>query len=70
MSKLDEPFSMCLKQSCLPDCWKVSSVVPVFKNVRERSAAKNCCSVNLISVVSNVFEKLAINMLFDQPREM
>ena len=24
-----------LKESCFPDCWKVSSVVPVFKNVGE-----------------------------------
>ena len=31
----------CLKQSCFPDCWKASSVVPVFKNIRERSTAKN-----------------------------
>ena len=23
----------CLKECCFPDCWKVSSVVPVFKNV-------------------------------------
>ena len=26
---------------CFPDCWKVSSVVHVFKNIGERSAAKN-----------------------------
>ena len=25
-------FNMCLKESCLPDCWKISLVVPVFKN--------------------------------------
>ena len=30
---LAELFNKCLKESCLPDCWKVSSVVPVFKNV-------------------------------------
>ena len=23
-------FNNCLKESCFPDCWKVSSVVPVF----------------------------------------
>ena len=34
-------FSNCLKESCFPDCWKVSSVVPVLKNVGERSTAKN-----------------------------
>ena len=29
------------QKSCFPDCWKVSSVVHVFKNVGERSTAKN-----------------------------
>ena len=33
--------NMCPKESCFPECWKVSSVVPVFKNVGERSTAKN-----------------------------
>ena len=37
--KLAELFNKCLKESCFPDCWKVSSVVPVFKNVGERSTA-------------------------------
>ena len=32
---------ICLKESSIPDCWKVSSVAPVFKNVQERSRAKN-----------------------------
>ena len=44
-------FKMCLKESCLPDCWKVSSVVPVFKNLGERSAAKNYRPVSLLSVI-------------------
>ena len=34
---LAELFNMCLKESCFPDCWKVSSVVPVFNNAGERS---------------------------------
>ena len=38
---LSELFNKCLKESCFPDLWKVSSVVPVFKNVGERSTAKN-----------------------------
>ena len=25
--------NICFKESCFPDCWKVSSVAPVFKNV-------------------------------------
>ena len=56
---------MCLKESCFRDCWKVSSEVPVFKNVGERSAAKNYRPVSLLSVVSRVFEKLVNNRIVD-----
>ena len=38
-------FNMCLKGSYFLDCWKVLLVVPVFKNVWERSSAKNYCPV-------------------------
>ena len=51
---LAELFNKCLKESCFPDFWKVSSVVPVFKNVGERSPAKNYRPVSLLSVVSKV----------------
>ena len=44
---LAELLNMCLKESCFPNCWKVSSMVPVFKNVRERSTAKNYRFVSL-----------------------
>ena len=56
-----ELFNKCLKKSCFLDCWKDSSVVPVFKNVGERSTAKNYHPVSLLSVVSKVFEKLVNN---------
>ena len=62
---LAEFFNKCLKESCFPDCWKVSSVVPVFKNVGEMSTAKSYCPVSLVSVVSKVFEKLVNNGLVD-----
>ena len=58
-------FNNCLKASCFPVCWKVSSVVPVFKNVGERSTAKNYQPVSLLSVVSKVFEKLVNNGIVD-----
>ena len=58
-------FNNCLKESCFPDCWKVSSVVPVFKNVEERSTAKNYHPVSLLSVVSKVFGKLVNNRIVD-----
>ena len=57
---LDELFHICLKESCFPDCWKVSSVASVFKNVGERSTAKTYHPVSLLSVVSKVFEKLVL----------
>ena len=62
---LAELFNKCLKESCFPDCWKVSSVVPVFKNVGKRSTARNYHPVSLLSVVSKVFEKLVNNRIVD-----
>ena len=62
---LAELFNKCLKESCFLDCWKVSSVVPVFKNVGERSTTKNYHPVSLLSVVSTVFEKLVNNKIVD-----
>ena len=58
-------FNKCLKESCFPDCWKVSSVVTVFKNVGERSTAKNYRPVSLLPVASKVFEKLVNNRIVD-----
>ena len=52
---LSELFNICLKESCFPDCWKLSTVVLVFKNVGERSTAKIYPPVSLLSVVSKVF---------------
>ena len=62
---LAELFNKCLKKSCFPDCWKVASVVPVFKNVGERFTAKKYHSVSLLSVVSEVFEKLVNSRIVD-----
>ena len=62
---LAELFNKCLKESCFPDCWKVSSVVPVFKNVGERSIAKNYHRVSVFSVVSKVFKKLVNDRIVD-----
>ena len=63
---LAELFNKCPKESCFPDCWKVSSVVPVFQNVGKRSTAKNYPPVSLLSVVSKVFEKLVNNRIVGQ----
>ena len=41
------------------------SVVPVCMNVEQKSAAKRNCHVSLLSVVSDVFEKLVTSSYSD-----
>ena len=55
---LTELFNKCLKESCFPDCWKVSLMVPVFKNVGERSTAKNYRPVSLFPWLVNYLKNL------------
>ena len=55
---LAELFNKCLQECCFPDCGKVSSVVPVFKNVGERSTAKNYHPVSILSVVVKSLKNL------------
>ena len=62
---LAELLNESLKESCFLDCWKVMSVVPVFKNVEERSTAKYYCPFSHLSVVSQVFEKVVNNTIVD-----
>ena len=62
---LAELFNKFLKESCFPNCLKISWVVPVFKNIEERSTAKNYNPVSLLSVVSKVLEKLVNNRFVD-----
>ena len=62
---LAELFKMCLKDSCFPDCWKISWCFLYLRMLGERSAAKNHCPVSLLSVVSKVFEKLVNNRIVD-----
>ena len=62
---LADLLNICLKDSCFLDCWKVSSPVSVFKNVWEKSTAKNYRPASLLSVCSKVFEKLGYNKIID-----
>ena len=62
---LAELFNLCLKESYFSDCWKVSSMLPAFKNVRKRFTARNCHPIGLLYVISKVFEKLVNNRLVD-----
>ena len=45
-------------------------MVPLFKNVGEKSTAKNCRPVSLLSVVCKVFQKLGNITIVDHLREM
>ena len=60
---LAELITVCLTESFFPDCWEVSSVVPVFKNGGERSMTKNYHHVSLLPKVNKIFEKLVNNRL-------
>ena len=62
---LAELLNKCLKESCFSDCWKVSSLVPVFKNVGKRSIAKNNDPVSVLFMVSKGLEKLVNNRIVD-----
>ena len=62
---LAELFNKCLKESCFPDCWKVSLAVPVFKNVGEMFTAKSYHPVSVLFIVSIVFKKLVNNRIVD-----
>ena len=52
---LAELFNMSQKESCFPDCWKVLSVVPVFKNVGGKTCyfRSSRLTADLLTVVSD-----------------
>ena len=58
-----ELVNMCMREPCFPYYLKVSSVAPVFKNVGERSTAKNYRPVSLFSVANKILEKLVNSRL-------
>ena len=58
---LAELFNKYFKESCFPDCWKVSSVVPLFKNVGKVLQLKTTALL-VFSLVSKVFEKLVLDL--------
>ena len=61
---LAELFNMCLKESYFPNCWEVSSVVSLIKNVGERSTAENYRPVSLLSMVSRVIEIIRLLTIY------
>ena len=47
---------MYLKESCFPDCWKVSLVIPVFKNAGGKQTTEN------LDVINKAFKKVVIGL--------
>ena len=62
---LAEVFNMRLKESCFPNCLKVSLVVPVFKMLGKGLQPKNTALLVFFSVVIKLFEKFGNNRLVD-----
>ena len=54
-------FYICLQKSHFSDCWKISSVDPVYKNVGKWSTGKYCDPLRYLSLISKIFEKLVGN---------
>ena len=59
-------FNICLKESCFPEWWKASTVVHVFKNVVERSTAKNCNFFSFLFVITELIEILVNKRVAEQ----
>ena len=58
-------LNICVKESYYLDFGKVSSVIPVLKNIWERSSVKNDRPASLLSVVSKIFKTLVNNRFVD-----
>uniref|UniRef100_T2M7Y8 Man(5)GlcNAc(2)-PP-dolichol translocation protein RFT1 n=1 Tax=Hydra vulgaris TaxID=6087 RepID=T2M7Y8_HYDVU len=62
-SILSKLFNKFFTESCFPACWKMASVVPIFKNSGENSDPSNYRPISLLSVISKVFEFLVHKFL-------
>ena len=62
---LAELFNMCLKESCFPDCLKVSWVVLVFKNVG-KGLQLNTTTLLVVFLWLVKFLKFVINKIIDR----
>ena len=51
-------FKKCIAKSYFPSCWKLASVVSVFKNSGERFDPCTYRPISLLSILSKVFESL------------
>ena len=57
-------FQSSLDSSIFPEMWKKANVVPVFKNKGDKSVAKNCGPVSLLTVFFKMFEKCLYDTIY------
>ena len=58
-------FNICLREFRFRNYWKVSLVVLLVKNVRERSTPENYCPICLLFMVNKVCDKPVNNRIVD-----
>ena len=56
-------YNKCLSESSLPSCWKISPVVPAYKNDGERSDPGNYRLISLLPIRSKIFESFVNNRI-------
>ena len=57
-------FKAELSKGCFPSFWKISEVIPVFKD-EDRADVKQYRPISRLCNTSNVFEKVIFNELYD-----
>ena len=63
---LAEIFNQCLKESCFPDCWKVTSVILVFKNIGKKLQQKTTTLLVFLWLVNSFKNLQIIELLITQ----
>jgi len=63
ISPLCAIFNQSITSGVLPDEWKLSKVIPLFKQ-GERSDLNNYCPILIIPVVAKVFERITYDQLY------
>ena len=58
-------FETALKEEKFPYIWKIANSVPVHKN-EEKNLLKNYRPISLLTIFSNIFERVILNSLFNR----
>ena len=64
-SALTDLFNHCIKDSKIPEDWKISYVTPVYKGKGSKSELENYRPISIISPIAKIFEKLIAENISD-----